>query len=133
MTRTIDMGKVTGVLVDPDSFVSQCEVENTLASYHELLDCECFDITSVRVNGEWYDVFCDDEGLFKSHPKPTIADPKGKVKIVGKCFFAGHDEEGRTISLTRKEVKNILDRVRIVSEGKTGRYYEIVMCDTLAD
>ena len=122
--------KVRGVFVDPDSFVMVHEVENDIDEYHRLLDCDTFDVTGVRVNGVRYDVFCDDEGLFKSNPKPSIADPKGNVRIVGKCFFAGHDESGETISLTRAECKGILDRVRMVVD-RSGRYYEIVMCDSL--
>lgn len=127
------MAKVTGVFVDPDNFVKEHTIENDIHEYHRLLDCELFDITSVRVNGVCYDVFCDDEGLFKSNPKPSIVDIKGKVRVVGKCFFAGHDEEGNTISLEGKDIRNIMNRIRMVMNSSTGKYYEVILCDNLGE
>ena len=123
------MSSVTGVFVDPDGSVKEHTVENDIHEYHRLLDCDIFDITSVRVNGVRYDVFCDDEGLFKNNPKPSTVDTKGKVRVVGKCFFAGHDEEGDTVSLEGEDIENIMDRIRMIIDHNTGRCREIVMCD----
>lgn len=127
------MTQVTGVYVDPDNFVKEHTIENDIHEYHRLLDCDCFDVTSVKVNGVYYDVFCDDEGLFKSHPKPSIADIKGNVRVVGKCFFAGHDEDGNTVSLERGDIKSIMNRIRMVIDHSTGQYHEIVMCDAIGE
>lgn len=122
---------INGVLVDPCSFTKEIGVKNDIDAYHELLGCDCFDVASVWVDGMRYDVFCDDEATFKPHPKPTVLDASGRVRIYEKCFFADADEEGETISLTKSQIKNLLNHVRLMIDHSDNTYYEVIVCDKL--
>lgn len=122
---------INGVLVDPYSFTREVGVENTLEAYYELLGCDCFDIASVWVGNKRYDVYCDDEGAFKEHPKPTVLDASGKIRILGKCFFTATDSAGETISLSKSQIKNLLNHVRLMVDHSDCTYYEVIVCDRL--
>lgn len=74
-------------------------IHNTLKNFYSFIQCSTIDITQCH----GIDVICDDEGLLKPHhPSLIIVDDSGKMVgyLAGALIFAGHDQEGETISLS---------------------------------
>lgn len=70
-------------------------IEKTLEAYYEEIGCDCIDIVSRKINGSWFDIICDDEGLFKDPLVVTAVDPNGSPALVGTlliCRFDGVDD-----------------------------------------
>ena len=79
------------LLFNGDTFQKvQCE---ELDDYYKYLECDCFDIATRKINGVYFDIFCDDIGLFREDPKLTAVSPKNKPMLVGNLIFANHDSE----------------------------------------
>lgn len=101
------MRKIKGYLLDPIlRLYKPLEVEDSIYTYYELLHCSLIDITGIQIAGKRYQVICDDEGLLRENPLPTIYRPDGT--LVGACFVTGlADCEGNLTSLTDDDVANI--------------------------
>lgn len=80
---------------------------DALHDYYEALNCRCFDIVSRRIGKKYFDLFIDDEGLFKEDPIISAINNLGSPMLVGNIIFAKHDSEGNTIDLAETEVKYI--------------------------
>lgn len=98
---------------DDDGEVSTCasfsRVKADLNEYYERINCRCIDIAGIKIDGKYYDVICDDEGLLKDGDiYCTIATPSGRVLIVGNVIICHHNDEGEETSITRAEAFNIL-------------------------
>lgn len=89
-----------------DKGLYETEIE-TLQDIYEALGCNCFDIARRKVGYEYFDIFCDDEGLFKPNLMPSALDSEFKVALVGNLIFANHDSAGETTSLTDEDIKMI--------------------------
>lgn len=86
----------------------EAEVDNdNLKTFYDALKCDCFDITTRKIDGRYFDIFCDDVGLFADNPIPSAVDSNLQPVLVGNLIFANHDKEGRTTSLTDEEIRHI--------------------------
>jgi len=113
------------LLFNGDTFQKvQCE---ELDDYYKYLECDCFDITTRKINGAYFDIFCDDIGLFREDPKLTAVSPKNKPMLVGNLIFANHDSEGNTTSLSDEDMVQIISSVKIVGDGN--RIFPVVEVD----
>lgn len=101
------MRKIYGYLLDPiDSIYEPRELQDDIHTYYRVLHCDLIDITGIQINGKQYQVICDDEGLLRENPLPTIYRPDGT--LVGACFVTGlADDDGNLTSLTDDDVANI--------------------------
>ena len=111
------MKKIKGVLVS-NGVAKEYELEyNNYKDFYPLLNCDTFDVQSRKFNGEWLDIYCDDEGLFKTNNKPSILtfSNGGLVEqIVGNAFIVAHNDEGDTISLTDEQVQKVMATITTV-------------------
>lgn len=93
-----------------------------LADYYEQLDCDCFDIARRQIGERYYDIFCDDIGLFKEGAIVSAIDDHDQPMLVGNLLIANHDAEGNTISLTDDDLTviagELLVGVHIAADGK---------------
>ncbi len=114
------MKYIKGVLITPNEEGTKprehtLEV-NTYEDFYPLLKCDTFEIVTRCFNGQWLDVYCDEEGLFKEHNETAIItmDSKNTIveHIVGNVFIVSHDDEGETISLTDEQIKAVLSTVQ---------------------
>lgn len=117
------MKKLRGVLV-ANNEIKEFELEyNNYKDFYPLLNCSTFDIQTRQFNGEWLDIYCDDEGLLKANPKPsvlTFSDGELVEQIVGNVFIISHNDEGEIISLTEEQIKKVLDtQVTVMVKSKT--------------
>ena len=86
--------------------VSTIEVEDNLDSFYEKLDCDLFDIVTRKIGGKYFDVMCDDEGLFND-PKISAIDNYGEIMFVGNLMFFHEDNDGNLVSLSDDDIKHI--------------------------
>lgn len=130
------MKKIKGILITPNQKetkprVYELEV-NSYKDYYPLLECDTFDIQSRKFGDKYFDIYYDDEGLFKEDNNPSILTYDGDTlveQIVGNVFIVSHNDEGETISLTDEEIKVVLDQVRQVSKLGEKEKYIICICE----
>lgn len=68
-----------------------------------LIQCRCFTHASVKIMGEYFDVFVDDNGLIEQKPVLSFGD---KFSFAGNILFVGRaDDEGNTLDLTEKQIE----------------------------
>ena len=96
------------LLFDGNFKTIECE---ELEDYHKHLQCNVFDVVTANIGDKRYDIFCDDEGLFKKDQKITAVciRPDGRILpyLVGNLIFANHDEYGNTTDLSDEDVERI--------------------------
>lgn len=116
------MQKARVLVIDtkkPD--VRQVVVEE-LADYYEQLDCDTFDIARRQIGERYYDIFCDDIGLFLEDAIVSAIDDHDKPMLVGNLLIANHDADGNTTSLTDDDLNiiagELLVGVHISADGK---------------
>lgn len=101
------MRKITGVLI-ADGKATVTEVDDDLDAYYKLLDCEMIDIVTRRIGGKYYDIICDEEGLFKDDPAVGMVNEfDGRVMLVGRLFICQHDGRGNQKSLSQTEIADV--------------------------
>ena len=123
------MRKNTYVLVfDAENREFKRTMISTLEDIYDNLNCRCFDIATRRIGDNYYDIYCDDEGLLKEEPIVSAINHSGEVMLVGNLLFAKHDEEGETVGLKETEVMEILENaVKVILYS--GDKLNMVMCE----
>ena len=84
------------------------ELSGKLEGYYKALECDTIDIVSRNIGGEYYDIVCDDEGLFKENFVSMICEVTLEPMLVGNLFICRHNRRGNEVSLTADDVTNIL-------------------------
>lgn len=79
----------------------------------KIIDCRCFDIPRRKIGGNYFDIVCDDEGLFRDPPTPSAVSPDGEVMLVGNLFICRH-KGANLASITDDDVKLIKDNLRLI-------------------
>lgn len=104
--------------------------QSDLETFHELLDCRCFDITQRRIGGKYFDIFCDDEGLLKDPQPPLSAADVNKEEpmLVGNLIIANHDYEGNTTDLSDDDIKHIKKNIVLAFNQYRPHGYKILNC-----
>lgn len=96
-----------GYLIDPVGASGTCEIPHNLDGYYKLLDCQTIDIVRRKIGGKYYDIVCDDEGLFKDQVKVSAVDGNGQAMLVGKLLICKHDGKGNETGLSQEDILNI--------------------------
>ena len=78
--------------------------DNVLKDLYKVLNCELVTCTEIEVNGNFFDVWSDDEALLKDKPAPNLYIDDDLI-IFGSVAFAKADEEGKLVGLTHEEVQ----------------------------
>mgnify|MGYP000912060792 CR=1 FL=1 len=93
------------------------EIDDKLETYYHLIKCDTIDITQIL----GCDVIVDDEGLLKDKARITYALTNGsriKRSLVGVLIFAGHDDEGNTVSLDEYQIKTLKEtKITRITDG----------------
>lgn len=103
-------------------------VDNELFTWYRLINCDCIDITGFA----GYDCICDDEGLLKREPKPTILRYDNYDNLIAAIYGTvvicrSYNEELDT--LTDDDIKWLGDNILIVNVD-TDEYEGYAMVDT---
>lgn len=99
-----------------------------LDSFYKALGCDCFDIAYRKVGGKYYDIFCDDEGLFKEDNPITAISSRCERMLVGNLIFANHNEYGETTSLSDEDIDNITENI-VNAKTSSGKQFMCVLCE----
>lgn len=97
-----------------------------LQDYYDNLKCDCFDIAVRNIGGRYFDIFCDDVGLFVEHPIPSAVDDEFNPVLVGNLIFAHHDREGNTTGLSDDDIEFIIEHSVKVVDANTLNTWEVV-------
>lgn len=105
--------KLTAYYIDPETATADpVEITAALDTYYELLHCNIIDIVTRKIGGKYYDIICDDEGLFNADPRISAIDPNWSAMLVGALLVIGlPDDEGNETSLSEDDVAHIASRV----------------------
>lgn len=85
--------------------------QENLQRIYDVLECDYITVATRKFGKNYYDVYCDDEGLLKANPLPSVATfEKGECieQLVGNVFICKHDGEGGMQSLTQAECEEVL-------------------------
>lgn len=103
------------------------EIEDELHTYYEIIGCRCIDIPRRKIGGVYYDIICDDEGLLKDYPKPSMIDNSLQPMIVGTVVIAKSDDEsGEMVSLDDEDIARIKGETVQLLDFTTGRMPTVI-------
>ena len=88
------------------------QITDELDTYYNIIKCQCIDIVSRQINGEWYEVVCDDEGLFCPEPIVTAVSAEGKPELVGGLVILRYGGEGKLTGLEPEDVLRLSNAVQ---------------------
>ena len=84
-----------------------------LYEMYKLLDCEFVDYREFEVNGEYFDVWFDEEFLLRD--KPPVATmflgdlrPDSFIVLCGNLLFSKSNDEGESVTLTKRDMRKIM-------------------------
>ena len=112
--------------VDIDDQFEEIEVTE-LEDYYKHLECDCFDIAHRKIGDKYYDIFCDDAGLFRDGFIFSAIFPTGEGMLVGNLIFANHDDQGNTTSLSDDDIRNIKRNAHLATGD--GNFLFRVVCE----
>lgn len=85
-----------------------------LEDFYRELQAEPLDVVHYLVGDKYYDIFVDDEGLFRDVRVISAIDLLGKSILVGNLIFANHNEAGETTDLSDSDIDNIKRFIKTV-------------------
>lgn len=102
--------KITGVLIDViKNEMKEVTIDNTVEELRRILNCDTIDIIAREINGVDVLIVCDDCGLLKKNPIPSIICFKNKEVIAGNVFICDFDGVEDICSLSEYKIKRVLD------------------------
>lgn len=106
------------------------EIADNLQAFYKRLGCRLIDIVQRKIGRRWFDVMCDDEGLFVEEPKISAIDNLGNMMFVGNLMFFRHDKEGNLKGLSEEDLNYILDRIQVMGTQKYPEgYLMLTQCE----
>lgn len=107
----------------------EVDISADLESYYKILKCNLITVTERKINGVYYDIIADDEGLFKENPIISAITEEGKAALVGNLLIQRYNsEKGSAAELTPEDVNNIKKRVAI-AENEAGEKFKVILLD----
>ena len=112
----------------PEVRTAEC---NELSDFYRELGVDIFDIAVRKIGGRYYDIFCDDMGLYRETPIVSAINNQDEPMLVGNLVFANHNDRGETTSLSDEDVNIIAGEmfVAVTSDGETKRVWPVVRCE----
>ena len=110
--------KEVGYFIDPNGRAELVEIPKDLNGYYKLLDCGTIDIVSRKIGGQYYDIVCDDEGMFKKDVCFSMVANGGMPMLVGRLLICNHDGKGNEVGLTPEDIENIKKHIYCYIEGE---------------
>lgn len=120
---------ITGVLVEQNEGKNRARRylhdNGSYKNLYPLLKCTTFACVSRKIGQTYYDIWCDDEGLFDPSKTPTVLTFDGNElveQIVGNCFICKRDWDDMG-SLTDEEVREVLASIKeFTFTGRDGKF-----------
>ena len=116
------------LLIDTESNSSKViETEGGLENYYKILNCSLIDITERKIDGQYFDIICDDEGLFKEGNQVSAVSEDGRPQLVGNILICNHDGEGGESGLSDEDLEKVSKRLAIATSPDGEKYHVIVI------
>lgn len=107
----------------------EVDISADLETYYKILNCNLVTVTERKINGVYYDVIADDEGLFKEKPIISAITEEGKAALVGNLLIQRYNaEKGSAEELTPEDIENIKQRIAR-AELQSGEKIKVVVLD----
>ena len=95
--------RVLSLLYEPDSnsispHIHYLQPNNILEDMYKIIGCNLVTCTQININGQYFDIWSDDEALLTQNPVPSLYINDDLV-IFGNLIFAKSDDDGETIGL----------------------------------
>lgn len=90
-------------------FFKATTIDDDLQVFYDIIGCECIDIVKRKIGDNYYNIICDDEGLFVENPIISLAHPTDMYQTIhGNVIITGiEDENGNLTSLTKIDIVKI--------------------------
>lgn len=82
-----------------------------LDEWHKLTHGRVIDIAYRAINGKYYDIIIDDEGILNGGAIISAVSPDGEARLFGSLVVCNHDQDGNETGLTPDDMRNIHDRI----------------------
>jgi len=116
------------VLDTEDQSFNFVETEGGLSEWYRLLHCDLIDITERKIGGKYFDVICDDEGLFNENPIVSAMTESGEPRLVGSIAICNHDGEGHETGLSFEDQKLLVMKQAIATRAD-GEKFKVIILD----
>lgn len=93
------------------------DIEKSLDGYYKEIGCDVIDIVSRKINGSWFDIIMDDEGLFKDPLVVTAVDPTGSPALVGTLIICKFDGVDDVTDLESGDVETISEAIALTVQN----------------
>ena len=111
--------------------VKEIDIAPELDAYYKNLDCSFFDIVHLKIGGTWFDIMCDEEGLYREDHKISAVNSLEQPMIVGNLMFFHIDEEGELTGLSEEDVSLIRSCIQIrYTRNHPEGYCMLTQCDS---
>lgn len=105
------------------------DIKDELQEFYRLIKCSHIDITMRKIGKNYYDIICDDEGLFVEEPKISAIDNLGQPMLVGNLIICDHDG-GDLKGLTDEQVEEVTSYIqRMYTRKHPHGYHLITQCE----
>lgn len=90
----------------------------TLKEIRAVLEVDTIDIVRRKINGKYYHVICDDEGLLKPNPVLSGVGFFGRPEFYGNLFICSgrYTDDGDLVGLNSRQIENVLDSVKKIND-----------------
>lgn len=103
--------------------LAECKCLN---DFYRELDAQPFDIVTRPIDGKLFDIFVDDNGLYREDPVVSAVDSEGNPMLVGNLIFMNHNEAGDTTGLSNDDIFKIVRSLRRLYK-RDGTHLLVVM------
>lgn len=115
-----------------DGKVKIVDVENDYQAFKDLLGFESpITIAERKIGNNYYDIWLDDEGLFKEEKIMSACCTNAHECLVGNILIANHKED-ETTSLSESDIVQIIHNLMTIKENKNIEYNtSLGLCNVL--
>lgn len=112
------MAKAVLLKVSESKDAEVVTLPKTLKGLKKLLEVETIDIVRRSINGKYYHVICDDEGLLKPNPVLSGVGFFGRPEFFGNLLICSgrYTGDGDLVGLSAKQIENVLDGVKKIKD-----------------
>ena len=98
----------------------EIDIQDRLEDYYKVLDCNLIEVAERKVNGVWFDIMCDEEGLLKGEPMVSAVDGEYHPMLVGNLLFLHSDPNtGEFVGISKPEAEMLLSNYAFaLSDGR---------------
>lgn len=87
-------------------------INDDLDEFYKIIECDTIDIVARKIGNTYYDIICDDEGLFKDNPIVSVVSEDGLPLICGTIIIC-NSKEGNLTSLKEGDIDIIKKHIRV--------------------